>query len=127
MKNKSKSCKFYYIHIRGLKLKIESPKEIIIEEKLEVIGIVETMLDAKDKVVIEGYTIFRNDRNGYGGGVLIAINDVLKGLMVEESNSKRREESIWLSLTNNKAKIRKGIVHSTIHKKIKQPMMNWKK
>ena len=43
------------------------------------------MLDVKDKVVIEGYTIYRNDRNGHGG-VLIAIKDVLKGIMVEERN-----------------------------------------
>ena len=45
-----KSCKFYYLNIRGLKSKIESLKEIIIQEKPEVIGIVETMLDAKDEV-----------------------------------------------------------------------------
>ena len=45
------------------------------------------MLDGKDKIVIEGYTIYRNDRDG---GVLIAIKDVLKGIMVEESNSKRK-------------------------------------
>ena len=38
------------------KVKNESLKEIIIEEETEVIGIVESMLDAKDKVVIEGYT-----------------------------------------------------------------------
>ena len=44
-------------------------------------------------------TIYRNDRNG--DGVLVAIKDGLKGIMVEESNSKRKEESIWLSLTNN--------------------------
>ena len=36
---------------------------------------------------MEGY---RNDRNGDGGGVLIAIKDVLKGIMLEESNSKRK-------------------------------------
>ena len=47
------------------------------------------MLDGNDKVVMEGYTIYRNDRNG-DGGVLIAIKDVLKGIMVEESNSKRK-------------------------------------
>ena len=70
------------------------------------------MLDGKDKVVMEGYTIYRNDRNGDGGGVLIAIKDVLKGIMVEESNSKRKDESIWLSLTNNKTKIRIGIVYN---------------
>ena len=84
--------------------------EIIIEEKPDVIGKVETMLDAKDKVVMEGYTIYRNDRNG--GGVLIALKDVLKGIMVEESNSKRKEESICLSLTNNKTKIKIGIVYN---------------
>ena len=112
MKNTLKSCKFYYLNIRGLKSKIESLKEIIIEEKPEVIGLVETMLDGKDKVVMEGYTIYRNDRSGDGGGVLIAIKDVLKGIMVEESNSKRKEESIWLSLTNNKTKIRIGLVYN---------------
>ena len=47
------------------------------------------MLDRKDTVVIDGYTIYRNDRNGDGGGVLIAVKDVLKGIMVEESNSKK--------------------------------------
>ena len=70
------------------------------------------MLDGKDKVVMEGYTIYRHDRNGDGGGVLIAIKDVLKGIMSEESNSKRKEESIWLSLTNNKTKIRISIVYN---------------
>ena len=33
---------------------MESLKEIIIEEKPEVIGLVETMLDGKDKLVMEG-------------------------------------------------------------------------
>ena len=32
--------------------------------------------------------------------------------MVEERYSKRKEESIWLSLTNNKSKIRIGIVYN---------------
>ena len=37
MKNTLKSCKFYYLNIRGLKSKIESLKEISIEEKPKVI------------------------------------------------------------------------------------------
>ena len=37
---------------------------------------------------MDGYTIYRNNRNV--DGVLIAIKDVLKGIMVEESNSKRK-------------------------------------
>ena len=78
LKNTLKSYKFYYLNIRGLKSKIESLKEIIIEEKPEVIGLVETMLDGNDKVVMEGYTIYRN-----GDGVLIAIKNVLKGIAKE--------------------------------------------
>ena len=70
------------------------------------------MSDAKDKIVMEGYTIYRNDRNGDGGGVLIAIRDMVKGIMVEESNSTRKQESIWLSLSNNKTKIRIGISYN---------------
>ena len=68
-----KSCKVYYLNIRGLKLK----KLLNIKEKPEVIGIgigiVETMLDAKDEVVMASYTIYRNDING--GGLLITIKD----------------------------------------------------
>ena len=75
------------------------------------------MLDAKDKVIMEGYTTHENDRNGDGGGVLIAIKDVLNGIMAEESNSKRKEENIWLGLAYNKIKIRIGIVYNPQEKK----------
>ena len=53
---------------------------------------------------MDGYTIYRNYKNGDGGGVLIPIKDELKGIMVEES--------IWLSLNNKKTKIRIGIVYN---------------
>ena len=39
--------------------KIESRKEEIIEETPTVIGIVEILLDAKDKMVTDGYTIYK--------------------------------------------------------------------
>ena len=55
----------------------------------------------QNRVVMDGFTIYRNDRNGDGGEVLIAIKDVLKGIMVDESNGKRKEESIWLSLNRH--------------------------
>ena len=67
------------------------------------------MLDAKDKLVMEGYTIYRNDINGDGEGVLIGITDLLKGIMVEENN--------WLRLTNNKTNIRISIVYNPQEKK----------
>ena len=53
------------------------------------------MLDGKDKVVMEGYTIYRNERNGDGGRVLIAIKGVLKGIMMEEINSKINTKKVF--------------------------------
>ena len=47
------------------------------EANPEVIEILETRLDAKYKVVMDGYTIYRSDGNG-DGGVLIAMKVVLK-------------------------------------------------
>ena len=91
--------------MRSLKSKIESLKEIIIEEKPDVIGIVETMLDANDTLVMDGYTIYRKD--GDGGGVLIAIKDMLKGVMVEES-----KRSKYLAKFDNKHKIIIAIVYN---------------
>ena len=90
---------------KRFKVKNRISEKNIIEEKPEVIGFVETMLNGKYKVVMECYTLCKGDRNEDGRVVLIAIKEVLKGIMVEESNNKRKEESIWLGLTNNKTRI----------------------
>ena len=77
------NIRIYYINIRGIKSKIQTLKSIIKEEKPDIVGIVETMLDEKENINIEGYKIIRNDRNGEGGGVLIAVKEKLWNITIE--------------------------------------------
>ena len=72
---------------------MESLKEILIDENPEIVGLTETMLDEADVIDIEGYTVHRNDRNGNGGGVLLAVKIDLKGLIVQECKDSEEGES----------------------------------
>ena len=64
IRNKMRKFKVLYMNIRGLKSKLGSLCEVVKEEQPEILGIVETMLDDKDDIQIDGYTILRKDRNG---------------------------------------------------------------
>ena len=112
LQNKLNECKVMYINIRGLKSKVESLKEILIDENLEIDGLTETMLDEADVIDIEGYTVHRNDRNGNGGGVLLAVKIDLKGLIVQECKDSEEVESLWMSVGNTKMNLRMGIVYN---------------
>ena len=56
-----------FVNIRGMKTKLESLREIIHDQKPDVVGIVETMMNERDVMRIEGYDVIRNDRNREGG------------------------------------------------------------
>ena len=112
IQNKLKKCKVMYINIRGLKSKVESLKEILLDENPEIVGLTETMLDEADVIDIEGYTVHRNDRNGIGGGVLLAVKIDLKGLIVQECKDSEEGESLWMSMGNTKMNLRMGIVYN---------------
>ena len=48
-----------------------------------MIGVVETLLNKGEDCEIEGYRIYRNDREGEGGGVMLAIKEKYKNLSIE--------------------------------------------
>ena len=53
---------------------------ILHDNDIDIIGLSETRLDENigdAEVSIEGYKIFRNDRNANGGGVAIYVKDTL--------------------------------------------------
>ena len=54
---------------------------------------------------------FGNDRNKDGGGVYIGVKEELKNITVEVSRSKEPYESLWISINNEKAKIKIGAVY----------------
>ena len=60
---------------------------ILHDNEIDVIGLNETRLDAKianRDLLIEGYKIFRNDRNVHGGGVAIYVKDSIEVNQVEQ-------------------------------------------
>ena len=109
IKNRLLKFKVLSLNIRGFKSKSGSLSEMIYEEKPDAVGIVETMLDSKEVTQIDGYTIFRNDRNSEGGGVMLLIRDELRGLIVDR-DVETHGESIWISLSNDRLKVRVGVV-----------------
>ena len=118
--NKLRQCKVLYLNIRGFKSKMASLKEILIDEQPEIVGLTETMLDAADVVEREGYSVYRSDRDREGGGILVAVKKVLKGLIVEESVEKNEGESMWVSLGSPKINLRIGLVYNPQESKTKK-------
>ena len=74
-------------------------------------AITETWLEEEIEFSIKGYQLFRNDRNEDGGGVLIAVKDVLENITVEVNRTSELYESIWVSINNGKAKLKVGVVY----------------
>ena len=81
-----------------MKSKKESVKEII-DDNLDIFGMVETHLDRSDMMEIDGYHVIRKDRNKEGGGVLIGIKMKYKETTLElETQSKENLESLWITI-----------------------------
>ena len=99
-----------FVNIRGMKTKIESFREIMYDQKPDVVGIVETMMNERDVMRIEGYDVIRNDRNREGGGVMVIIKDALRGIVVEETRGEN--ESIWMTLNNGRVNVRFRVVYN---------------
>lgn len=70
----------------------------------------ESHLDSKDIITIEGYHIVRSDRDSEGGGVMIAVKEKYKHVTMEVTQKRENAESIWITI-GNKTKYRAGVVY----------------
>ena len=111
IKNQFKSFSVYYTNIRDIKCKILSFEEIIRTTRPTVIAITETHMYKDYELKIEGYEIYRNDRNEDGGGVMLAVKTELKFISVEVKQTSEYLESLWVLINNNKVKLRIGVVY----------------
>ena len=93
--SKLKQMKTYYVNIRGLKSKKESLEEVLDEVKPDIIGLVETHMEQGEELRIEGYHIIRKDRNGQGGGLLIAVKDQYIDNVVKREEDKTTPSLIF--------------------------------
>ena len=101
-----------YQNIRGLKSKLDSLLEKLEEVEPTLFCITETHLLEKEGLKIEGYELYRNDRDNFGGGILIGVRIELEGVCTIVEKSKDVGEMLWVAIDNNRVKLRIGAVYA---------------
>ena len=70
-----------------------------------LICLVETHLQ-KEEIRMPGYCqIFRNDRSGNSGGIMLALKENIRTVTLEVAQEKEIGQSLWILLDNNRSKI----------------------
>lgn len=111
IRNNLRKMTVYYCNIRGIKSKINSLEEIMQERKPTIMILTETWLDPTEKIDIERYKVYRNDRDSKGGGILIAVKKEIGNITDEITSTKGNMESTWISINNGKVKMKIGGVY----------------
>ena len=72
--------------------------------------LVETHLQKEEEIRISGYSkIFRNDRSGNSGGIMLTVKENIRTVTLEVAQEKEIGQSLWILLDNNRSKIRIGV------------------
>ena len=112
-KTRRSNFKVFYQNIRGLKSKVGSITETISDYQPILICLVETHLEKEEEIRIPGYSkIFRNDRPGNSGGIMLAVKGNIKTVTLEVAQEKKVGQSLWKLLDNNRSKIRIGVIYA---------------
>ncbi len=112
IKNKLKNFRVLSHNIRGIKSKLPSLLTIIAEDDPTIFCITETHLLEEEKIDVEGYEIYRNDRDNLGGGVLIGVKLELNKITTIVEKSSEVGEILWIVIDNQRIKLRIGIVYA---------------
>ena len=100
--NNKTGLKVGCLNVRSLYPKLEELTTFITTNHFDIFAINESWLDSSftDKnVEIEGYSIYRKDRNRHGGGVCIYVKFHLECKPIDDNNVDI--ESLWLTLKIN--------------------------
>lgn len=95
-----KGLKVAHINICSLRNKLIDITNILSQGNIYILAISETHLDStfdNSAVSIHGYSIYRKDRNEYGGGVAIYIQDHIPANIRRDLMS-NEIEAIWLQV-----------------------------
>lgn len=95
-----RGLKFAHLNICSLRNKIIELSSILLENKIHVVGISETHLDEsfEDSTVnIQGYNVYRMDRDKNGGGVALYVQEHIPA-KVRQDLSMSGVEALWLQL-----------------------------
>ena len=106
-KNILKDFKIFYQNIRELKSKIDLLDKVIDDYKPNQI-LVEIHLAKEEKIGILGYGIYWNDGTKNSKGILIAVRNNIKTILLEVSRYDEVGQTLCILLNNQKQKIRIG-------------------
>ena len=72
-----------------------------------LICLVETHLQKEEEIRIPGYSqIFRNDRSGNSGGIMLAVKENIKTVTLEVTQETKIGQSLWILKDISRSKIR---------------------
>ena len=92
--------------------------ETISDYQLILICLVQAHLQKEEEIRIPGYSqIFRNDRSGNSGGIMLAVKENITTVTLEVIQEKEIGQSLWIMLDNNRSKIKIGLIYIP-HKKM---------
>ena len=100
MRKELENLTIIYNNVRGFKSKVDSIEAILQELGPTIFCAVETHLDKKEDVKIEGYEVKRLDGTANSGGILVAIKDTIKTVVVEIIDNTEVGQMKWLKITN---------------------------
>ena len=103
---KSKGLKLAHLNINSLLPKISYVRILLSKTKLDVLVVSETKIDdtiSDNELKIDGYEIYRQDRNRHGGGVLFFVSDLLESHPLKHLCNKNTE-ALWVKICLKKSK-----------------------
>ena len=101
-----------YHNIRGVKSKFDSLLDKVDEIEPTLLCITETHLLETEKIQIDGYEVYRNDRDNMGGGIAICLKKELVNICTVVEEVKDTAEMLWLVIDNTRIKIRVGVIYA---------------
>ena len=101
-----------YSNVRGIKSKLLSLATSIDEVKPVILCLVETHLDKKEKIEIEGYRTFRLDGTSNSAGILIGVLNSIKTIVVALEDFVEVGHIKWLLINNGRVAIRMGVIYA---------------
>lgn len=90
----------YYQNVRGLNTKLVEARTFVNVNSFDVISLTETFLHAgvsSSEIFNDNYTVYRNDRDTYAGGSLIAIRNDIISTRVHDFECGTLED-VWIKL-----------------------------
>ena len=101
--NQSYNLVIFSSNVRSIKNKILEFNAYLKFEKIDIFMICETHLDncITDQMITKFYTLYRKDRNTYGGGVMIGVKKNLNTYPLTEIQTNTFESISCLLIVNN--------------------------